>query len=57
MCQIIDRNPNLVKTLDHMSKPYKNHIVIKHWGFQNEAPDGIHYVYVPVDWMNLEPNI
>ena len=30
MCQIIDRNPNSIKTLDHMPKPYKNHIIIKH---------------------------
>ena len=57
ICQIIDRNPNLIKILDHMPDPYKRHIIIKHWGFQNEAPDGIIYDYMAVDWMDLEPNL
>ena len=57
ICQIIDLNPNLIKILDRMPEPYKRHTVIKHWGFQNEAPDGIIYDYMPVDWMDLEPNM
>ena len=40
LCQIIDRNPNLVKVLDHMPDPYKKHIIMKHWGFQNEGLEG-----------------
>ena len=55
ICQIIDRNPNLKKTLDHMAKPYKRHIIIKHWGFQHKGPLGIIYDYVPINWMDLEP--
>ena len=27
ICQIIDRNPNLIKLLDHMPDPYKRHFV------------------------------
>ena len=56
ICQIIDRNPNLIKTLDHMPKPYKRHIIIKHWSFQHRGPLGKIYDYVPINWMNLEPN-
>ena len=56
ICQIIDRNPNLIKTSDHMPKPYKRHNIIKHWGFQHEDPNGIMYGFVPVNWMDLEPN-
>ena len=54
-CQIIDHNPNLIKILDHMPKPYKRHISIKHWGFQHKGPLGIIYDYVPINWMDLEP--
>ena len=54
MCQIIDRNPNLIKRLDNMPNPYKRHIIIKHWGIQHEGPFGIKN-YVPVNWVDLEP--
>ena len=57
ICQIIDRNPNLIKILNQMPEPYKRHIIIKHWGFQNEGPDGTIYDYTPVNWMDLEPNV
>ena len=33
ICQKIDRNPNLIKTLDCMPEPYTRHIIIKHWGY------------------------
>ena len=56
-CQIIDRNPNLIKVLNHMPEPYKNHIIIKYWGFQNECFDGVIRNYYPINWMDLEPNI
>ena len=56
ICQIIDRNPNLIKILDHMPEPFKGHIIIKHWGFQNEGHGGIIYGFVPANWMDLEPN-
>ena len=56
ICQIIDRNPNLIKTLYHMPKPCKKHIINKHWGFQNEGPNGIIYGFVPVNWTDLETN-
>ena len=56
ICQIIDRNPNSIKTLNNMPKPYKRHIIIKHWGFQNKAPLGKIYDYVPRNWKDLEPN-
>ena len=55
ICQIIDRNPNLIKRLDNMPNPYKRHIIFKHWGFQHEGPFGIKYYY-PVNWMDLEPH-
>ena len=55
VCQTIDRNPNLIKSLDHMSKLYKRPIIIKHWGIQYD--DGIIYGFVPANWMDLEPNI
>ena len=55
ICQLIDRNPNLIKTLDHMPKPYKRHIIIKHWGFQHKGPLGKINDYVPINWMDLEP--
>ena len=54
ICQIIDRNPNLIKRLDNMPNPYKRHIIIKHWGFRLESPFGINDC-VPVNWMDLEP--
>ena len=57
ICQIIDRNPNLIKILDRVPYPYKRHIIARRWGFQNEAYDGRIYNYIPVDWMDLEPNI
>ena len=56
ICRTIDRNPNLIKILDHMPKPYKKHIIIKHWGFQHKLPNGIIYGFVPVNWMDLETN-
>ena len=56
ICQIIDQNPNLMKILNQMPEPYKRHIVIKQWGFQNEGSDGITYGYTPVNWMDLQPN-
>ena len=55
MCQRIDRNPNLIKILDHMPEPYKRHIIIKHWGFPGD--DEIINGLVPANWMDLEPNI
>ena len=39
-----------------MPKPYKRHIIIKHWGFQHKSPLGKINDYVPKNWMNLEPN-
>ena len=36
ICQIIDRNPNLIKTKNKMIEPYKRHIITKHWCFQHE---------------------
>ena len=39
-----------------MPEPYKRHIVIKHWGFRNDCPNGIIYDYIPVNWMDLQPN-
>ena len=57
ICQIIDRNPNLRKILDRLPQPYKRHIIIKHWGIHNEYDDEIVYSFIPVNWMDLEPNI
>ena len=57
MCQIIDRNPKLIKTLDHMPKPYKKHVIIKHWGIRHIDDYGNIFVFVPDNWMDLEPNI
>ena len=56
MCQIIDRNPNLIKRLDNMPEPYKRNIIIKHWGFKHVGPLGKIIDYVPINWTNLEPN-
>ena len=47
MCQIIDHNPNSIKTLDHMPKPYKRHVIIKHWGDRHIDDYGNIYVIVP----------
>ena len=55
ICQIIDRNPNLIKRLDNMPNPYKRHIIIKHWGFRHEGPFGVKYYY-PVNWKDLDPH-
>ena len=55
MCQIIDRNPNLIKILDHMPEPNKRLIIFKHWGIKYD--DGIIYGFVPANWMDLEANI
>ena len=55
ICQIIDRNPNLIKVLNHMPNPYKRHINFKHWGFQTEDYNGIIRDYIPANWMDLEP--
>ena len=38
-----------------MPKPYKRHIIIKHWGFQHKGPNEIIYGYVPINWMDLDP--
>ena len=57
ICQIKDRNPNLMKVLNHMPDPYKRHIIIKYWGFQIECPDGVIRNYYSINWMDLEPNI
>ena len=56
ICQIIDRNPNLIKILDHMPEPYKRHIIVKHWGIQYNDNKKI-YIIVPLNWMDLKPNI
>ena len=56
ICQIIDRNPSLIKTLDCMPMPYKRHIIIKHWGIPHIGPREILCHYIPVNWMDLEPN-
>ena len=56
ICQIIDRNPNLIKTLDCMPEPYKKQIVIKHWGIQHDDNENV-YIVLPENWMDLEPNI
>ena len=57
ICQIIDRNPNLIKILDRMPEPYKRYFVIKHWGFQAEDHNGIIRNFLPPNWMDFEPNI
>ena len=38
-----------------MPKPYKRHIIIKHWGIRHKGPLGVIYDYVPRNWMDLEP--
>ena len=55
ICQIIDHNPNLIRILDHMPKPYKRHIIIKHWGYENEDDEIINGL-VQANWMDLKPN-
>ena len=54
ICQIIDRNPNLIKILDHMPDPYKSSVVIKHWGIHYDHD--IIFGFVPANWMDLEPD-
>ena len=56
LCQIIDRNPNLIKTLDNMPNPYKRHIINKYWSVALQNPFGIIRNYVPVNWRDLEPD-
>ena len=57
ICQIADRNPNLIKIMNKMPEPYKRHIVTKHWCFQHEDRFGLLGKFLPVFWMELEPNI
>ena len=57
ICQTINRNPNLIKLLDHMLQPYKRQIIIKHWGIRYEDHNEKIYIIVPNNWMDLEPNI
>ena len=38
-----------------MPKPYKRHIIIKHWGIRSD--DEIMNGIVPANWMDLETNI
>ena len=49
ICKIIDCNPNLIKILDHMPKPYKKHTIVKHWDFQQTGPGEKIYGFVPVN--------
>ena len=51
ICQIKDRNPNLIKILN------KRHFVTKHWCFQHEDGFGIMRIFLPGIWMELEPII
>ena len=52
ICQIIDRNPNLIKILDHMPEPYKRHIIIKHWGVRHIDDFGnIFFLYQTIGWI------
>ena len=57
ICQIINRDPNLIKILNKMPEPYKRHILTKHWCFQHEDRFGIIQNFSPGIWMELEPNI
>ena len=57
ICQIIDRNLNLIKTLDCMPEPYKRHIIIKHWSIRYEDDYGNVYMDIPDNWTDLEPNV
>ena len=57
ICQMKDRNPNLIKILIKMPEPYKRHIINKHWCFQHEDRFGIIRNFLPAFWMELEPNI
>ena len=56
ICQIIDRNPNLIKTLSNMPNPFKRHIINKYWSIEHQNPLGIRCNYVPVNWRDLEPD-
>ena len=57
ICHVIDRNPNLIKTLNRMPHPYARHIIFKHWGVSFDNHVGIIRESLPVNWMENEPNI
>ena len=57
ICQMIDRNPNLLKILNKMPEPYKRHILTKHWCFQHEDRFGIIRNFLLAIGMEKEPNI
>ena len=57
ICQIKDRNPNLIKILNKLPEPYKRYILSKHWCFQHKNRFGILRNFLPGIWMELEPNI
>ena len=57
ICQIIDRNPNLIKIMNKVPEYYKRYIVTKQWCFQHEDRFGIIRNFLPAIWMELEPNI
>ena len=56
MCQIIDRDPNLLKTFDHMPEPYKKHISIKHCVIRHIDDYGRIFVFVLDNWVDLKTN-
>ena len=57
ICKIIDRNPNLIKTLNKMPSLYSRYINIKQWGLTLVSPRGIIRQFLRGNWENREPNI
>ena len=39
-----------------MPEPYKRHINIKHWGIRYVDDYGNIFVFLPENWIDLEPN-
>ena len=50
ICKIIDKNPNLIKTMKNMPEPFLRHIIVKHWGFRREDIRGIMQEFIPDNW-------
>ena len=55
-CQLIDKNPNLIKTLNKMPVPYREHIMDVNWGIGYIYHGDVKHSILPDNWIDPEPN-
>ena len=56
ICQITHKNPNLIKTLNKMPSPYRNHLIASRWGVENVYDGNIRHTVIPANWMDIAHN-